>query len=75
MFTKKFIKDAAERAIATFAQTAIASLTVSAGLQDVNWFAVGSVAGLAALLSVLKSITATRVNDSESASLVDLEKK
>jgi hypothetical protein len=73
VFTKKFLKDAAERAVATFAQTAIAVLTVSVGLHDVDWLNVGSVAGLAALLSVLKSVAATKVNDADSASLVNLK--
>jgi hypothetical protein len=75
VFSKKFLKDATERAIATFAQTAIASLTVSAGLHDVNWVNVASIAGLATLLSILKSIAATQLGDEDSASLVNLEKK
>jgi hypothetical protein len=75
VFSKKFLKDATERAIATFAQTAGASLIVSAGLHDVNWVNVASVAGLATLLSILKSIAATQLGDENSASLVNLEKK
>ena len=53
---KKFIKAAAVRAIRTVAQTAIASISVSATLGDVQWGAVLSTAALAGLLSVLNSI-------------------
>lgn len=53
---KKFIKAAAVRAIRTVAQTAIASIGVSATLGDVQWGAVLSTAALAGLLSVLNSI-------------------
>lgn len=53
---KKFIKAATVRAIRTVAQTAIASIGVSATLGDVQWGAVLSTAALAGLLSVLNSI-------------------
>jgi hypothetical protein len=79
MFTKKWLKDALERAISTFAQTALALIiaiaaTPSNGLTAVPWVAVLNVSGLAALISLLKSAIATRVNPPDSASLVDLEK-
>jgi hypothetical protein len=74
VFTKKFIKDLAERALSTFAQTLIAGLAVSSGLLEVKWVPVLSVAGLAAFLSVLKSLAAAGVNDDDSASLVNLNK-
>lgn len=79
MFTKKWLKDAAERAISTVAQTALALIiavaaTPNNGLTDVPWVAVVNVSALAGLISVLKSIIASRVNPPDSASLVDLDK-
>ena len=79
MFTKKFLKDAAERAISTVAQTALALIiavaaTPNNGVTDVPWLAVVNISALAGLISVLKSIIASRVNPPDSASLVDLDK-
>jgi Putative lactococcus lactis phage r1t holin len=79
VFTKKFLKDAAERAVSTVAQTALALIiavaaTPNNGLTDVPWPAVVNISALAGLISVLKSILASRVNPPDSASLVDLEK-
>lgn len=74
MFTKKFLKDLAERAIKTFAQTLAALLTavVLAGGQvgDVQWMAALSVAVLATIYSALTSIGSAQVGDKDSASLV-----
>ena len=53
---KKWIKAAGIRAVKTMAQTAVAVIGVSAGMQDVNWFIVGSASLLAGILSVLTSI-------------------
>ena len=60
IFTVEFWRDyAGERAIKTFAQTAIASLGAgSVGLLTLDYGALISVAGGAALLSVLTSIVA-----------------
>jgi len=70
IFSALFWRDAAERALSTAAQTAVALLTVDGlGLLDVDWTATASAAGLAALVSVLKSLVATRSGDG-SASLV-----
>jgi Putative lactococcus lactis phage r1t holin len=79
VFSKKWLKDAAERAISTVAQTALAlviavAATPNNGLTDVPWLAVVNVSALAGLISVLKSIIASRVNPPDSASLVDLDK-
>jgi hypothetical protein len=58
MFKKSFWKGATERAIKTFAQTAVAVLTADSvvGLLDVNAVELVSVAGLAAIVSVLTSV-------------------
>ena len=57
MFTKAFIIAAGERAIKTAAQIAVATITANAtGLLDADWVAIGSVSGLAAVVSVLTSI-------------------
>lgn len=54
--TKEWLKAAAVRAVKTVAQTAVATIGVSAAMQDVNWLAVGSASLLAGILSVLTSI-------------------
>jgi hypothetical protein len=58
MFGKSFWINLAERAISTFAQAAVGILSAgSLGLLQVNWVDVASVAGLAALLSILKTFS------------------
>lgn len=56
MFTKKWLKAAAIRAVKTVAQTAAATIGVSSLMSDVNWVAVISTAALAGILSVLTSV-------------------
>ena len=53
---KLWAKAAAIRAIKTMAQTAVATIGVSAVMQEVNWIAVGSAALLSGVLSVLTSV-------------------
>ena len=53
---KLWAKAAAVRAIKTMAQTAVATIGVSAVMQEVNWIAVGSAALLSGVLSVLTSV-------------------
>lgn len=55
--TKEWLKAAGTRALKTVAQTAVATIGVSAAMQDVNWIAVGSASLLAGILSVLTSVT------------------
>jgi len=49
-------KCAGIRAIKTVAQTAVATIGVSAVMNEVNWIAVGSASLLAGILSLLTSI-------------------
>jgi hypothetical protein len=58
MFTLAFIKGAGERAIKTGAQTALAFFVIgTTGLLDLDWVALGSVAGAAVVASLLTSIS------------------
>lgn len=74
MFTKTFLKDTAERAVKTFAQSLVASLAVGTGLLDVDWLNALSIAGLATIISVLTSVGSGYVGD-DSASAVKLNKE
>lgn len=56
IFTVEFWKSAAERALKTAGQVFIASIGVGLGFQDVNWGAIASVAGVAAVISIITSI-------------------
>jgi hypothetical protein len=72
MWTAKFWKDAAERAVKSAAQ---GGLTYFLGDQVFNawharWGAAGGIALGAAVLSVLTSLVSSKVGDSESASLL-----
>jgi hypothetical protein len=71
MFEIEFWKDAGERAIRTAAQSVIALLTGSVtGILDVDWVQTLSISALAAFLSVLMSLVATKTGDPESASFL-----
>lgn len=73
MLTKSFWAQALERAIKTAAQAALALLTANqTGLLDVDWTAVASVAGLAAVASVLTSLVSFG-GQPDSPSLVEIE--
>ena len=55
-YLKKWAKAAGIRAVKTAAQTAVATIGVSALMSDVNWVAVVSAALLAGVLSILTSV-------------------
>lgn len=65
---RKALTDLAERAAVAFVEGTFAGLTVSAVTSADTWVAALS-GGVAAALSVIKSSLATRVGNSESASL------
>ncbi len=69
--TMLFFKSLLERALKTFAQTLAAILGAGAtDLLSVGWIQALSVAGLAALLSVLTSIGSAPLGDPATPSLV-----
>jgi hypothetical protein len=77
MRTRIFWESAAERAISTAAQAAIAVLgadTVAGALgfdvMQASWLYAGSVAAGAAVLSILKSVAATHFGDKGTPSLI-----
>lgn len=70
MRTKKFWIDAAERAVKTAAQTALALLgTGLVGVLEVDWAQLASVSLVAALVSVLTSIGSDPLGERGTASL------
>jgi hypothetical protein len=74
MFTLTFWKAALERSVKTFAQAAAALLTgVGLGLLDINWVNIFSVAGLAAVVSVLTSIASDAITGGSGPSLTTVE--
>jgi len=71
VYTITFWKDAAERAIRTAAQALLALwATDVSGVLAVDWTQAASVAALAALTSILMSIAATGVGNSQDASAI-----
>ena len=76
MFTRVFVRDMLERAISTAAQALIPLIGADAlALLNLSATEIAGVSGTAALLSVLKRLAASKLNDPESASLVDLPGK
>lgn len=53
---KKWIKAAGIRALKTFAQTAVAMVTVGSAVTEINWINILSVSAVAAVCSLLTSI-------------------
>ena len=72
MFTASFWMEATERAIRTAAQSLAGALTAGFVVTDAaQWEAALIAAGVAALLSYLMSIAASKVGNPESPSFVD----
>ena len=55
-FITKFALSAGKRALWTFAETAVGMITVGQAFTEVNWLHIISVAGVAAIVSLFKSI-------------------
>ena len=55
-YWKQWARFAGMRAVKTVAQTAIATIGVSAAMSDVDWLLVGSASLLAGVLSLLTSV-------------------
>ena len=56
VFTKKWFYAAFIRSLKTVAQTAVATIGVSATMTDVDWLLVGSASLLSGILSLLTSV-------------------
>jgi hypothetical protein len=70
-FTVAWFRDAAERAVSTFAQSFLSVIGGDAlNVWHFGWKTAAGVAVGGAVLSLLKSLAARRVGDPESASLV-----
>jgi hypothetical protein len=71
LVTGSFWSQTVERAVKTFAQAAVALLTGDGlGLLSVDWQNVASVAGLAALVSVLTSVGSGQISRNGTPNLV-----
>jgi hypothetical protein len=71
MFTKIFVRQIAERAIKTFAQTFVALAGVSQmDWLTLDWAQLAGTAGIAAGLSVLTSIASDKIGPVDSPSVV-----
>ena len=71
MWTWNFWREAAERAIKTFAQTAVAIIGADmVGVMEVNWVGIGSIALVAAIASILTSIASAPVGEKGTASIL-----
>lgn len=69
---KKWGKAAGVRAVKTMAQTAVATIGVSAVMSEVDWLMVGSASLLAGILSLLTSVAGIpEVDDGASLAAMD----
>ena len=53
---KEWLRAALIRAVKTFAQTAVASISVGAAMEEIHWLRVLSVSGVSFVLSMLTSL-------------------
>jgi hypothetical protein len=71
MFTKIFLRQVAERAVKTFAQTFVALAGVSQmDWLSLDWAQLAATSGIAAGLSVLTSIASDKIGPTDSPSIV-----
>jgi hypothetical protein len=70
-YAKRFFKDMLERAVVTFAEVLLGFLGAGLGFGEINWGMAFSVAGVATVASILKSIAARKIGDEDTASLVE----
>jgi hypothetical protein len=71
MFTKFFLRQVAERAVKTFAQTFVALAGVSQmDWLSLDWAQLAATSGIAAGLSVLTSIASDKIGPTDSPSIV-----
>lgn len=70
MFTLFFWKDAGERAIKTFAQALLATMTVGTSIVEIDWGQGAGIAATAMVMSILTSIGSVGVGDKGAAGLV-----
>lgn len=70
MWTKIFWIDAADRAIRTFAQALLATITVGDAVYHVDWAAGLGIAATAAIASLLTSVATSKVGDAGTAAIV-----
>jgi hypothetical protein len=66
LFNLNFLRDASERAIATFCQGFVGAMAIPGP----NWSDSLKIASVAAIIALAKAVAAARVGDSRSASLV-----
>ena len=69
MFSREFLKDLAERAIATAVQTAIPLVVAVETIADLDYKQAGLIILTATVLAVLKGVAAKFKGDSDTASL------
>jgi hypothetical protein len=72
MFTLTWLKDAAERALKTFAQSLLGVLTLGGvDVVHLNWGDTFALAGTATAISILTSVVSASVGNSGTASLTN----
>lgn len=69
MFTRTFLKDTAERALKTFAQTVVAVLAIGVPLWSVDWMEALGLGLTAAVVSLLTSVASGGFGNRGTASL------
>ena len=72
MFTIRFWRDTAERAVKTAAQSAVGLFVADQTVMSLDWSQAGAVVGTAAVVSVLTSIVSSGIGDKGTASAVTL---